>query len=253
MMNILTEVREWQSIRKQIIHQTIGLVHTMGNLHEGHVSLFQRARNENDIVVASIFVNPMQFNQISDFERYPKTLEQDQALLIDQKIDYLLIFPVSALYPDRYEIKVSETEITKILEGEFRPEHFTGMLTIVLKFLNLVQPARSYYGEKDYQQLLLIKKMANALFLPTEIIACETIRASDSVAHSSRNSRLTHKQREIAKHFPRLLNSALTCEEVKTELMSYGFKIDYIVEKWQHRLGAVWLDDVRLIDNFKRV
>jgi len=248
-MNIVTEISAWRAIRKQLAGKTIGMVHTMGNLHAGHMSLYQRSKSENDVTVAAIFVNPKQFNQARDFELYPRTLEQDKALLQAHAVDYLLLFDEKSLYPDEYQLQVSETEISKVLEGEFRPGHFTGMLTIVLKFLNLVQPARSYYGEKDYQQLLLIKKMADALFLPMEIVGCATVRAEDEVALSSRNNRLAPEQREKAAHFPRLLRSAAEPEEIRQQLTALGFRVEYIIDLWQRRLGAVWLDDVRLIDN----
>lgn len=248
-MNIVSNLREWQDIRKKLNHQSIGFVPTMGNLHDGHLSLCQRAKRENEITVVSIFINHTQFNNQSDFDLYPRTMEADQALLEKQKIDYLILPSAADIYPDNYEIMVSEKNISHQLEGEYRPGHFDGMLTIVLKLLNLVQPTRSYFGEKDYQQLLLIKKMASALFLSTEIIACPTLRAIDGLALSSRNSRLSSAQREHAVHFPTLLNSELNTAEITEKLTELGFKVDYIIEKWQRRLGAVWLDDIRLIDN----
>ncbi len=248
-MNIVTEISEWKLIRKQLAGHSLGLVHTMGNLHAGHMSLCTRSQLENDVTVAAIFINPTQFNQAKDFACYPRTLEQDKALLVSQKIDYLLLLNEAAVYPDGYQIQVSEHDISKILEGEFRPGHFTGMMTVVLKFLNLVQPSRAYYGEKDYQQLLLIKKMANALFLPYEIIGCPTIRAEDGLALSSRNARLNSEQRQKAAFFPRLLSSTLTPAQITEQLQALGFKVEYIVDSWQRRLGAVWIDDVRLIDN----
>lgn len=248
-MNIVSKLSQWKDMRKKLNNQTIGFVPTMGNLHNGHLSLCQRAKTENDITVVSIFINHTQFNNQSDFDLYPRTIEADQALLENQKIDYLILPSAADMYPDDYEIMLSEKNISCILEGEYRPGHFDGMLTVVLKLLNLVQPTRSYFGEKDYQQLLLIKKMVSALFLPTEIIACSTLRAADGLALSSRNSRLTPKQREHAVHFPALLSSKLDTAEITKKLTSIGFSVDYIVEKWQRRLGAVCLGDVRLIDN----
>lgn len=251
-MNIVTEINEWKSLRNKLSHQSVGLVHTMGNLHAGHMSLFQRCKQENDITVAAIFINPAQFNQARDFELYPRTLEQDKKLLLQHEIDYLLLLNEDDLYPDQYQIKITETELSSVLEGEHRPGHFTGMLTIVLKFLNIVQPTRSYYGEKDYQQLMLIKKMAQALFLPIEIIGCPTVRADDDLALSSRNTRLTAEQRKMASQFPALLQSALTSEQITMKLQELGFKVDYVADKWERRLAAIWLDDVRLIDNIPR-
>jgi len=248
-MNIITNIATWQTERLTLTGKSVGLVPTMGNLHAGHASLCQRARRENDIVVVTIFVNPTQFNHASDYDRYPRTFEQDQALLKTIGIDYLLLFNADRLYPDHYEIQVTETNISQLLEGEHRPGHFIGMLTIVLKLLNLVSPQRAYVGEKDYQQLLLIQKMVAALFLPIEIIACETIRAEDGLALSSRNGFLTTEQRQQAALLPRLLQSNLSIEEITQQLTQAGFTVDYIAEQSGRRLAAVWLGEVRLIDN----
>ena len=252
MLNIVTKIDDWQAIRKQLQNKSIGLVHTMGNLHDGHMSLCQRSKKENDITIAVIFVNAKQFNQQSDFDLYPRTLEADKDLLQKYEIDYLLLFADESVYPDEYQIRIVESDLSLQLEGEFRPSHFTGMLTIVLKFLHLVQPTRAYYGEKDFQQLLLIKKMAQSLFLPYEIVACETVRDVDQLALSSRNNRLTPEQRERAAHFPRLLQSNAELTDIAEQLTALGFKVDYVIDRWQRRLGAVWLDDVRLIDNINR-
>jgi pantoate--beta-alanine ligase len=247
-MQTVTDIAGWQKIRKGL-KGSIGFVPTMGHLHEGHASLVRRARKENDIVVVSLFVNPTQFNQVSDFEQYKRTLEADCALLEKEDVDYVFIPEKETMYPDGYEVQVSETKLSLELEGEFRPGHFTGMMTVVLKLLNLMQAARAYFGEKDFQQLMLVKKMAAALFLPVEIIACETIRAESGLALSSRNARLSGDQRKKATLLSRLLMSGLGDEEIKRELEKEGFKPEYVVTKWGRRLAAAWLDKVRLIDN----
>lgn len=252
-MNIVTEIKVWQKLRKELGNKTIGFIPTMGHLHAGHLSLCARSIAENDVTVASIFINPTQFNEVSDFQRYPRTMVEDKALLETLAVDYLLLPEANDMYPDDYHVQVSESYLSKELEGEFRPGHFTGMLTVVLKFLNLVQPNKAYFGEKDYQQYLLIKKMCDGLFLPTEIIACETIRANDGLALSSRNSRLNANERAKAAIFPKILQSSLTSEQISEELKALGFKVDYVVDKWQRRLGAVWLNDIRLIDNILKV
>lgn len=248
-MNIVTNIKDWQEIRASLKDQSIGFVPTMGHLHAGHLSLCTRAKNENDLVVVSIFVNPTQFNQTQDFDQYPRTLAQDQELLEGVGVDYVFIPEANEIYTDHFEIQVSETSISQRLEGEFRPGHFTGMLTVVLKLLNIISPTRAYFGEKDYQQLLLIKKMAKALFLPVEIIGCPTVRTPDELALSSRNSRLTEAQKQQAAQFAKALASNLPLHEIKNFLEQQGFKVDYIEEAWGRRLGAVWLDEVRLIDN----
>jgi pantoate--beta-alanine ligase len=249
-MNIVTKVNEWLTLRNQLKNKSIGFIPTMGHLHDGHLSLCRRSKAENDITVVSIFVNPTQFNQAEDFEKYPRTIAQDVETLNPCTIDYLFCPLAKDIYLDNYEVRVTETNISQVLEGEHRPGHFDGMLTIVLKLLHLIQPARAYFGEKDYQQLLLVKKMVQALFLPVEIIPCKTIRAEDGLALSSRNSRLNPDQRKKAVHFAKYLKNAQNTEEAAEQLTALGFRLDYICEQWERRLGAVWLDDVRLIDNF---
>lgn len=248
-MNIVTNISEWRQIKNNLTSKTIGFVPTMGHLHAGHLSLCARASDENDVTVVSIYVNPTQFNQASDFDLYPRTLERDSAMLASQQVDYLFLPDAKEMYQDGYQVQVTENTISTELEGLYRPGHFNGMLTVVLRLLNIIQPLRAYFGEKDYQQVLLVKKMVNALCVPMEIVACETVRDEDGLALSSRNSRLNEQQRKKAAHFPRLLHSELQPEKISEQLQALGFKVDYIAEQWQRRLGAVWLDDVRLIDN----
>lgn len=247
-MNIVTKLSDWLVIRKQL-SGSIGFIPTMGNLHAGHLQLFERARCENDMVVASIFVNPTQFNQSSDYDTYPRTLQADYAKLENQRVDYVFVPDAKDMYPDNYEIRLTENQISRYCEGEYRPGHFDGMLTVVMKLLNLVKPMKAYFGIKDYQQVMLVKKMVSAFFMPIEIVSCETVRAEDGLALSSRNTRLTVVQRQHAAIFPKLLQSSFSLDEIKKQLAEHGFKIDYIEEHWQRRLGAVWLGEVRLIDN----
>ena len=248
-MNIVTKINEWKNIRKSLEGKKIGFVPTMGNLHSGHISLCQYAKKQNDLSIVSIFINPTQFNQTEDYDQYPRTLDNDKLMLDSEKIDYLFLPDAQEIYPDHYSIRVTETELSTECEGYYRPGHFNGMLTIVLKLLNLVQPARAYFGEKDYQQLLLIKKMVGALFLPIEIISCPTIRAANGLAMSSRNNRLNLEQQMKAATLSQLLQSNLSIETISKKLNSLGFKVDYVIEKWGRRLAAVWLNEVRLIDN----
>lgn len=249
-MNIVSNLAEWQALRRTLGASSIGFIPTMGYLHAGHLSLCERSRAENDISVVSIFVNPTQFNQAADLEKYPRDLQKDIDTLTAVGVDYVLCPNAADMYPDDYQIQIYETSISQELEGQYRPGHFTGMLSVVLKLLNLVQATRAYFGEKDYQQLLLVKKMAQALFLPVEIIGVETMRAEDQLPLSSRNSRLSATARQQAAQFPAYMHDlSLTPSEVTAKLTTAGFRVDYIAEKWHRRLGAVWLDDVRLIDN----
>lgn len=248
-MNIVTNVSVWRNQRAHLANKKIAFVPTMGNLHEGHISLCERAKAENDIVVVSIFINPNQFNDKKDFDLYPRTLDDDLQLLQAHNIDYVFLPDAEEIYADQYQTKVVEDDISIILEGKYRPGHFAGVLTVVLKLFNIIQPARAYFGEKDFQQLLLIQKMVSALFLPIEIIPCPTLRDENGLALSSRNSRLSDKERQTASNLYRLLCSHLTPHQITDELTNLGFQVDYIVEKWRRRLGVVYLNQVRLIDN----
>src|SRR6185312_7177151 len=144
-MHIVTNLEEWKKIRKSS-NKSMGFIATMGNLHDGHLSLCEKSKKENEITVVSIFVNPTQFNQKDDFVRYPRTLEKDCEQL---DVDYVLLPTEKEIYFDNYEIQINETHLSLELEGKYRPGHFTGMLTIVMKLLNLVQATRAYFGEKD--------------------------------------------------------------------------------------------------------
>jgi len=252
MSQVITSLKEWQSLRKTFtFDQSVGFVPTMGNLHAGHASLLQRSRQENTISVLSIFVNPTQFNDPNDLAKYPRTFEADLDIAQKQGTDYVLFPNNDELYPDHYRYQVSENEVSLILEGKSRPGHFTGMLTIVLKLLNLVKPARAYFGEKDFQQLELVKGMVDALFLDVDIIACLTVREDSGLAMSSRNSRLSSYERLLADHFAKALKDYTSQEMFTAQLVKMGMKVDYI-ETWQNRLlAAVQIGNIRLIDNIE--
>lgn len=251
MTKIFHKVQQWQLWRAQKMSAdtTIGFVPTMGNLHDGHKSLVKRSIAENDQTVVSIFVNPTQFNHQQDFKKYPKTLEQDIAMLENCGVDYLLLGDYDSFYPDNYRYRVEETEISQIMEGQSRSGHFDGVLTIVLKLFILTQPKRAYFGEKDYQQLKLIQGMSKAFLLDIEIIACPTIYHPRGLPYSSRNNRLSQQQFEKAQLFPQLLRCGQSTQNIQQQLENKGFKVDYIEDHWGRRFGAVYIDDVRLIDN----
>ena len=228
---------------------TLGFVPTMGALHEGHLSLVRRSLAENDRTLVSIFVNPTQFDDPVDHERYPRTLEADLAMLRAEGTEFVLVPGQADLYADGYRYRVTEIERSRVLEGAHRPGHFDAVLTVVLKLLQIASAERAYFGEKDWQQLRLVRGMAEAFFLPTSIVACPTVREADGLALSSRNRRLSPADRVKAKQFYGALSSAPTADEASRDLRAAGFAVDYVEDGEGRRLGAVRLGDVRLIDN----
>jgi pantoate--beta-alanine ligase len=172
--------------------------------------MVEASRRENQVTVVSIFVNPTQFNDRADLDNYPRMIERDVEQLSQHGVDLVFAPAFDAIYPDNYRYKVSETEESKILCGHYRPGHFDGVLTVVMKLLNLVTPHRAYFGEKDFQQLELIRGMVGAFFMNVEIVPCPTIREADGLAMSSRNLRLNETERRIAAAFPRILREAAT-------------------------------------------
>jgi len=249
---IFSQLDEWRRERAAIERTgaTIGFVPTMGALHAGHRALLERARGENDRVILSIFVNPTQFDDPADLIRYPRTLEADRALA-DGLVDAVFAPSAEDLYPDNYHYRVTEDFLSTQWEGAHRPGHFDGVLTVVLKLLNLVRPRRAYFGEKDWQQLELVRGMVSALFLPVEIVACPTVRDPDGLALSSRNRRLSPVAREQAAAFPRALGQASAAAIAAEKLRTAGFEVDYVEDHEGRRVGAVRLEGVRLIDNVR--
>ena len=243
----------WLKLRNgpRFAGKTIGFAPTMGALHAGHMSLLRRAKRENDLAVASIFVNPAQFNDPRDLERYPRTLADDIKKLEAEKTDFLLLPSANDMYPDGYRYRLGETEDSKALCGAHRPGHFEGVLTVVMKLLNLVRADRAYFGEKDYQQFHLIKGMADAFFLGTEIIPCPTLREADGLAMSSRNTLLEPEHRKLAPALNKALRSGSRPAEILKRLAALGFEPDYVEERWGRRFAAAKLGKVRLIDNVR--
>jgi len=230
---------------------TIGFIPTMGALHEGHMSLVRRSIKENDITIVSIFVNPTQFNNQEDYSTYPSSLKRDKIMLQKAGVQFLFLPTYESLYEDNYSYKIIEKKISRKLCGVHRPGHFDGVLTVVMKLLNIVKPTRAYFGEKDYQQYLLIKKMAETFFIDAEIIPCDIIRENSGLAYSSRNNKLTRKDKILASEFYHTLKKNISKKEMKIQLERSGFIVDYIENLDNRRLGAVILNRVRLIDNVK--
>lgn len=205
-MKIINTIEELQTIRKEL-NGTIGFVPTMGALHEGHISLIKNARANNEIVIVSIFVNPTQFLVNEDLDKYPRRDAADKKICELCKVDYLFMPEVSTMYQGDDEVLIKAPKISSyILEGEKRPGHFDGVLQIVLKLFNLVQPTNAYFGKKDAQQLSLISQMVKNLFLPINIVECEIIREQDGLAMSSRNVYLTQDERKEALAISKSLN-----------------------------------------------
>jgi pantoate--beta-alanine ligase len=186
----------------------IGFVPTMGYLHAGHMELVARARAENEIVVASIFVNPLQFGPTEDLTRYPRDLERDRTMLEKAGVDILFAPGVGDMYPHPMKTVVDVPELGCELEGAVRPGHFAGVATVVSKLFNIVQPNNAYFGEKDYQQVVIIKRMADDLALPVRIVSVPTVRDADGLALSSRNVYLSEEERRAAVIIPRALDEA---------------------------------------------
>jgi pantoate--beta-alanine ligase len=248
-MRLHTTVADWTRRRKELEGASIGFVPTMGALHSGHASLVERCRRENQVVVTSIFVNPAQFNDPRDLERYPRTLASDLELLERLGTDEVLAPSVSELYPQGSGFRIEEEPLTEVMEGPCKPGFFPGVMTIVLKLLNLVCASRGYFGEKDYQQLQVVRELARAFFIPTEIVGCPTVREPSGLAASSRNALLSLAGREKAAAIFHALASAPDKEQARALLEAEGFAVDYVEEHWGRRFAAARLEGVRLIDN----
>lgn len=254
--------------------ERVALVPTMGNLHDGHRALIREARQRADRVVVSIFVNPLQFDRPEDLSSYPRTLEADRAILVRDGVDLLFSPDAETLYPGGLALatRVSVPGLGDILEGERRPGHFTGVATVVCKLFNLVQPDEAVFGEKDYQQLLLVRRMATDLDIPVRIHGVPVVRAEDGLALSSRNARLDEEARRRAAILYQGLGRAEallrrggaieTIERAATDALNRaGFKVEYVVIRHAEDLSsssagaaplvilaAAWLGGVRLID-----
>jgi pantoate--beta-alanine ligase len=230
-------------------NRSLGFVPTMGALHAGHQSLIEKARRENDRVAVSLFVNPTQYDDPTDLEAYPRTFEADLKMMQDTGVDILLFPEYGDLYPDDYRFRVTESPVSEELEGACRDGHFDGVLTVVLKLLGIVRPTRAYFGEKDWQQYVLIRDMAAAFFLQTEIVPCSVIREKDGLAMSSRNVHLTVEERRLAPGFHCILSGGESPGILRRRLGERGFDVDYVERRDGRMLGAVRVGKVRLIDN----
>lgn len=255
----------------------VGFVPTMGALHEGHLSLINRAKNDNDIVVSSVFVNPIQFNNPTDLEKYPRTPELDIEKLKNAGCDAVFMPSVEEMYPEKVEDHYDFGDLERVMEGACRPGHFNGVAIVVRKLFEIVNPDKAYFGEKDFQQLAIIKKMVCNLNMGLEIVPCPIIRENDGLAMSSRNVRLNEEERAIAPKIFATLNDAVSKKDSMSpaEMREYAlakyaeikeFDVEYVeitdeinlqsINNWdecEHAriFVALQLGPVRLIDNVR--
>ena len=228
---------------------TVGLVPTMGAFHEGHLALFRAARAENDVVVASLFVNPAQFGANEDLAAYPRDEERDAAVAAEAGVDVLFAPGADELYPPGFQTWVEVEELGSRLEGEHRPGHFRGVATICLKLFNIVRPDRAYFGQKDAQQVAVVKRMVRDLDLDLGIRVVPTVRDADGLALSSRNAYLSPEERERALALPRAL---ATKDLAQARARLNGLDVDYVeVADFEPSVlaAAVRVGKTRLIDN----
>ncbi|MBO9359534.1 MAG: pantoate--beta-alanine ligase [Thermomicrobium sp.] len=268
----IAELRIWRS---QQASRSVGFVPTMGYLHEGHLALVRRARAENETVVVSIFVNPLQFGPQEDYDRYPRDLDRDLYLLEREGVDAVFAPSVSEMYPSGFSTAVLVTgPIAERLEGEARPGHFRGVATVVTRLFGLVQPQRAYFGWKDAQQVLVVQRLVQDLALPVDIVPLPTVREAGGLAMSSRNVYLSPEERVAASAIPRALFAALERfrsgeraaaalrELVRRTLTTTPVRLEYVsvsdletfqeveyVERPALLLVAAWIGTTRLIDN----
>lgn len=229
--------------------RSVGLVPTMGAFHEGHLSLFRAAREECDVVVASLFVNPAQFGAGEDLDRYPRDEERDLPLAEETGVDVVFAPSAEEMYPAGYQTWVDVGELGATLEGVHRPGHFRGVATVCLKLFNIVRPQRAYFGQKDAQQTAVVRRMVRDLNVPVEIRVLPTVRDEDGLAFSSRNARLSPAERELAISLPRAL---ATRDPDKARELLDGLDVDYLeIADFEPKVlaAAIRVGRTRLIDN----
>lgn len=277
-MQIFFKISDLQAFLSQqkLANHSIGFVPTMGALHDGHGSLVKQAKTENDLVVVSIFVNPTQFNNASDLKHYPRSIEADTVLLEKLNCDVVFIPEVEEIYNDSFELpSIDLGQIDKVMEGEHRPGHFQGVVQVVYRLFQLVQPDKAYFGLKDFQQVAVIRYMTTYFHLPVKIIAVPTLRHEDGLAMSSRNLRLSPTERKEAVAISQtLLHAKKTAElqtpyQTKQEAISFfkkfNLQLEYfeivdpislqvLQEKWVPNAVAcivAYCGEIRLIDNME--
>jgi pantoate--beta-alanine ligase len=273
---LLHRVAEWSAVAASLPRDcVVGLVPTMGALHDGHGALLDRARRQCSVVIATIFVNPIQFNQESDYDLYPRTLEADVAFCASRRIDYVFAPLEREMYPERQRTFVDVELLSDHLCGAYRPGHFRGVATVVLKLFNIFQPHFAYFGEKDYQQLAIVKRLVRDLNVPVQVVGVPITREPDGLAMSSRNRRLSSRERSLAAGLYQALTSArqsvaageTSAAAIKNRTstvlrnipeirMEYFDLVDVetvlpveVIDAPVRAAAAIWIGNTRLIDN----
>ena len=276
MSAVVRRIAEWNRVASGIRREDVlGLVPTMGALHNGHGALLDEARRRCSVVVASIFVNPIQFNQRSDYDLYPRVFDEDVAFCETRGVDYIFAPPDDEMYPQPQRVFVEVGDISEGLCGRSRPGHFRGVATVVLKLFQILRPQLAFFGEKDYQQLAIVRRMVRDLNVPVHVVGVPTVRENDGLALSSRNRRLNQAERCLAPTLYRALLAArrmIACGERNATAIKGAairvlqnvpqIKLDYfelvdpstirpldVVEAPVRAAGAMWIGDIRLIDN----
>ena len=277
-MQVATSPKEILSLLKPSrgTGQTIGLVPTMGALHQGHLSLVAQSQLDNEVTVVSVFVNPLQFNNSEDLARYPRPFDQDLSLLRTQGVDFVYAPTVEAMYAHKPETQIGFGRMAQVLEGEFRPGHFDGVGLVVAKLFHQVLPNRAYFGQKDLQQYILIKRMVEDLSFPTQVVRMPIVRELSGLAMSSRNQRLSDKGKDVAQHIytglklaEERFSSLFSIDETKSAVSAFykeinGLDVEYLEIVDAENLMpvshpettanivmcvAVYVEGIRLIDN----
>lgn len=268
-LSLRAQVRAWKALG-----EVVAVVPTMGALHAGHISLVEAAKRDCGRVIVTIFVNPKQFNNLDDLARYPRTEAADLALLDAVGVDALFAPPPAEVYPQGFASTVSISGVSEPLEGAHRPGHFDGVATVVAKLFGMTMADRAYFGEKDWQQLQLVRRLVADLNIPVTVVGCETLRETDGLALSSRNARLSEAGRKVAPALHQAMTRAVqglrlglpmaaALQGAVVEVLAAGFdRVDYIelrdaeslqplaqADRPARLLAAAWLDGVRLIDN----
>lgn len=273
-LNTIYKIQDFISTQKKI-GKTIGFVPTMGALHQGHLSLIEKATQENDIVVSSVFVNPIQFNNKEDLKKYPRNINSDATMLEQHGCDILFAPTTEEMYPEEPDETYEFGALGNVMEGKFRPGHFNGVATVVHKLFDIVKPNNSYFGEKDFQQLAIIQHLVKQKNIDVNVIGCDIIREKDGLAMSSRNTRLLDDERKIAPRIYEILKQSAekkatnsvqeTILFVKNEIKKISeFQLEYFeivdsttlqpITNWEDNTTprgciVVYLGNIRLIDN----